>query len=407
MFFAVCLYYSERLAFFDAFLKGGTYFAAGLVVLTVVAAAGAAGSARFGTWDRVWFAALLWMPAWLLAPAVNRWLGDWIDRRVLKRRYSPAAAEAMFSQALQSAGTEDQLLEHATEALQDIFGCPVDIARDGEPVRSHPGDLVAGIVPSGTVRLHASRRPGPFLSEEQRLLQALTVILGGSLHSLQLRRLREEQRVREEELQALTTRAELRALRAQINPHFLFNALNAVAGCIRTRPEVADDTLTQLAEVFRYTLTRSDKEWVRLGEELDFLRSYLAVEQTRFGDRLQVTVDADRSAASVMVPAMILQPIVENAIKHGTSGLTSIGEVGIDVCLSAGDLLRIVVSDNGPGFPSVLSMDRLDRGHGLRNVAERLNRYYGDAGKLQWQNGPGRTIVTIQIPVRTVRQCAC
>jgi signal transduction histidine kinase len=400
-FFAVRLFYSERLTFFDVFLKGGAYFAVGTLLLTLAIAAGAVSeSFPLREWPLVWGTALALLPIWLVAPLVSRRLSSWVDRSVLNRRYGHIEAERIFTKALQAANTQQQLSEHAVTALEEIFRCQADV-EFCRAFEQQPWDLVARIVPAGAIRLHVRDGGSPFLSEDQRSLETLALILGAALHNIELRCLREEQRLREQELKALTTRAELRALRAQINPHFLFNALNAVAGCIRTRPDQADDTLMQLAEVFRYTLSRSENEWVRLGEELDFLRSYLAVEQTRFGDRLHTSIKSDRSIHSLLIPAMIVQPLVENAIRHGTSRQTSIGKVAVEVIHRNGTL-RVQVSDNGPGFPAAFNMEQPGVGHGLRNVVERLQKYYGAAGGCTWQNSAVSTTVILSFPTETI-----
>jgi two-component system LytT family sensor kinase len=261
------------------------------------------------------------------------------------------------------------------------------------------------MAPAGFVCLRARENRAPFLSDDRSLVKGLSGALSVALQNVRFRHLQEVQSIREQELRGLATRAELRALRAQINPHFLFNALNAVAGCIRTRPELADDTLAQLAEVFRYTLSRSHKEWVVLTEEVAFIRSYLAVEQARFGDRLQATISGETAAYAVSIPSMIIQPLVENAIKHGTSQLIGAGLIAIDITL-AGNALRIDVSDNGPGFPSDFNVADGRNGHGLQNVVERLKGYYGDGGALRWQNSEVGARVTIEIPKEIVRLCA-
>jgi two-component system LytT family sensor kinase len=176
----------------------------------------------------------------------------------------------------------------------------------------------------------------------------------------------------------------------------LFNALNAIAGWIRTEPEFADDTVAQLAEVFRYTLHRSQNEWVPMYEEIDFIRAYLAVEHARFGKRLETQVSLSPEANAVSIPSMVIQPLIENAIKHGVSHVGAVGKVTLDARLS-GSTLMIEVSDNGPGFPAGFSLEESTAGHGLRNVADRLKGYYGAGASLQWDNGTAGTRVTIKI----------
>ena len=141
------------------------------------------------------------------------------------------------------------------------------------------------------------------------------------LENVRLQRKRQEQEQVAQELRLQTSRSELKALRAQINPHFLFNALNAIASLIHTDPPRADAAVEQLAEVFRYTLRRSEQEWAPLDQELAFARAYLDVEQARFGKRLEFSIDADARLARAQVPSMLLQTLVENAVKHGISRL--------------------------------------------------------------------------------------
>jgi len=129
----------------------------------------------------------------------------------------------------------------------------------------------------------------------------------------------------------------LKALRAQINPHFLFNALNAIAGLIHTNAQAAEDTVEQLAEVFRYTLRKSANEWVRLDEEIELVTAYLRIEQARFGDRLAVEIDIDPAAAAIPIPAMCVQPLVENAIKHGASQVQTQGRVSLRIPHASSD----------------------------------------------------------------------
>src|SRR5262249_27328755 len=158
----------------------------------------------------------------------------------------------------------------------------------------------------GVARILPRSDDVPFLSEDADLLRVLAHSLGASLES-QLHRDRHlVQRQREPELVLPAAQSELKALRAQINPHFLFNALNTIAALIPQKPDRAEQTVEQLAEVFRYAVRRSDREWVRLAEEIDFVRAYLEIERARFGERLRVRIEMDAAAESVRIPAMII-----------------------------------------------------------------------------------------------------
>ena len=149
------------------------------------------------------------------------------------------------------------------------------------------------------VRIAVLRVPGTrrILSEDLALLRSLAGVFGFMLENIRLQRRRQEQDLLAQELRLQTSKSELKALRAQINPHFLFNALNAIASLIHTDPARADEAVEQLAEVFRYTLRRSDSEWAPLDQELAFARAYLDVEQARFGQRLTCTIDSDHLLA--------------------------------------------------------------------------------------------------------------
>jgi signal transduction histidine kinase len=354
-FFAVALYYRERLAFFDVLIKRGVFLAAGLILLTA-----------FEPWRRP----LLLLPLWLAAPWLYERLSRGVDRLWLGRRYSAPEAEREFATRAQAASGETELARAAEESLGRIFQTRARVR----------------FTPAGpSIQLDDRPDGVPFLSDDRRLLNSLTQTLAIVVENVRFRE-------REQELRFLAGRAELKALRAQINPHFLFNALNAIAGLIHERPELAEETVERLAEVFRYTLRKSEREWARLDEELEFVEAYLRVEQARFGERLCVEIDIDPTVRAEQVPAMSIQPLVENAIKHGVSVVERRGEIRIRACRDSGRL-RVEVTDNGPGFGSSNG-----DGHGLRNIADRLRGYYGDAARLDWENLPEGARVWFEIP---------
>jgi LytS/YehU family sensor histidine kinase len=179
-------------------------------------------------------------------------------------------------------------------------------------------------------------------------------------------------------------------------------AVNTIAALIPRYPGRAEQTIEELAEVFRYALYRSEREWVRLEEELEAVEAYLHVEQARFGDRLRFEISADAAARDARAPAMMVQTLVENAVKHGIAALTTAGLVDVRACLS-GRLLRIEVRDNGPGFgESALRQPQASiAGYGLRNVRDRLCGYFGDAARLSIGRDPAlqMTLVTIEMPL--------
>ena len=406
-FFCVTLYYQERLVFFDLLIKRGAFFAVALVGLTLFFTSATRVLERLPVdWSRPWICALLLLPFWLISPWIYRRLERSIDHVWLRRRYSPADAERQFIHEIQAAATEDDLWLRATGSLTDIFQTAAEIRFGGEaPVEAPADGLSVELEPGGTrvgwVVLPARPNSIPYLSGDRYLLQSLARTLGVVLENVRFRQQQIEQEEREQELRWLASRAELRALRAQINPHFLFNALNAIAGLISVQPELADETVQQLAEVFRYTLRKSEKEWVRLDEEVEFVAAYLQVERARFGARLEIELSVDPAAGAIPVPTMTIQPLIENAIKHGVSAQEGQGRVRLGAALRD-ERLWIDVLDNGPGFPPGFSLAGSGdaSGHGLRNVVERLTGYYGESASLQWENGAGGTRVSITIPAR-------
>lgn len=202
------------------------------------------------------------------------------------------------------------------------------------------------------------------------------------------------------ELRSQLTQARLQALRMQLNPHFLFNTLNSIASLVYDQPRVADEMIGSLSDLLRLTLTTPERQEVSLREELDFLDQYLFIEQTRFGERLKVEKEIEPAALEAMAPILILQPLAENAIKHGIEAQLAPGVVRIAV-RRTGDFLRLEVTDNGRGLASAPG-GVLKEGVGLSNTRARLQELY--AGKASFEFGPrpeGGFSVAIQIPWRT------
>ena len=177
-----------------------------------------------------------------------------------------------------------------------------------------------------------------------------------------------------EKIRAELAEAELRALRAQINPHFLFNTLNSIAALIHENPAAAEDVTTRLADVFRYVLHASERERVPFGEELAFLRSYLEIERVRLGDRLRIEEAIEPGVESVPVPSLLLQPLVENAVLHGVAPRAEGGTIRLSA-RRAGGMLEVEITDDGPGLNA--AAPGLERGFGLRSVRERLRALGG------------------------------
>jgi sensor histidine kinase YesM len=221
------------------------------------------------------------------------------------------------------------------------------------------------------------------------------------IHSFQMlvsfyRELREKD-VLEEKLRTLAAQAELKALRAQINPHFLFNSLNTIASLVNSDPLMAEESVERLADIFRYALSASDKEFVTVGDELEFIDSYLEIEKARFGERLEVTKAISPDILDTVIPSLILQPLVENSIKHG------FGENGkMRIAITGhmdGELVELAIKDEGRGVPDHIINGVYTNGTGLRNVSERLRKIYSEGYGLEIkENTPSGTIAIVTLP---------
>jgi two-component system, LytTR family, sensor kinase len=191
-------------------------------------------------------------------------------------------------------------------------------------------------------------------------------------------------------------KAQLSALRQQIEPHFLFNTLNTIAGLVREgRSDGAVDMIAGLSDLLRRTLQNSNKQQMLLGEELEVVEKYLEIEKARFAERLQVQVDVPRELLRARVPSLILQPIVENAVKHGIAKRVQGGAIGIRAGRANGTL-TLSVFNEGPGFPA--NWERT--GIGLENVRERLASLYGGDAELRVVSEGRGPCVEISLPYR-------
>jgi signal transduction histidine kinase len=209
----------------------------------------------------------------------------------------------------------------------------------------------------------------------------------------------EKQRARAVRAEAMAQAARLRALQAQLEPHFLFNTLNAISTLVVERQNAdAAMMIARLSDFLRLTLDTADTPEIPVAEELEFVRRYLEIEQVRFGSRLRVTIDAPPEAMSGMVPALLLQPLVENAVKHGVLTSEHGGSISVSVTRSNGALV-LCVADDGPGMPK----DRIAvHGIGLSNTATRLRELYGDDSRFSLSpSSPNGLSVTIEIPFRS------
>jgi signal transduction histidine kinase len=229
-------------------------------------------------------------------------------------------------------------------------------------------------------------------------------VLAGVCYAILLHgRMREQER-RAAQALALRTQAELRALRAQLNPHFLFNTLHSLLSLVRHDASAAEDGLEQFGDLLRYTLDtqkKGDAERVTLGEEMAFVRNYLALESLRLGERMKLDIDVDEEILQHRVPAFCLQPLVENAVQHGIAPRAAGGTLTLRGRRRESSLV-FEVRDDGPGCtPEQLAGGNgKGNGMGLRIARERVAAIYGDAASLRVETAPGRGFaVELRIPV--------
>jgi two-component system LytT family sensor kinase len=203
------------------------------------------------------------------------------------------------------------------------------------------------------------------------------------------------EQLRSSKLQAQLAEARLRTLQMQLQPHFVFNALHSLSDLVTEEPKTAVRLIARLGDFLRLTLQNSTAQGVPLKRELDFLDAYLEIERVRFGDRLKVVFEIDPQSLDAEVPSLILQPLVENAIRHGVASHIGPGLVQL-VTKRRGLTLLIEIRDNGPGMPT-----NAREGLGLRNTHERLRQTYGLEYSLEVRNqGESGVVVSCELPYR-------
>ena len=202
-------------------------------------------------------------------------------------------------------------------------------------------------------------------------------------------------------LQTRLVEAQLQALKSQIQPHFLFNTLNAISALVHHDPHAADRMISCLGDLLRTTLAHRQQQEVTLQEELELLEPYLEIEQTRFGDRLTIEIRSEPDALDARVPHLILQPLIENAIRHGIAPRRGPGWIAVSAKRN-GETLVVQVRDNGLGLKTESPLD--SGGIGLSNIRARLEQLYGDASGLRIEpRREGGVLVELRIPYRPVR----
>jgi two-component system LytT family sensor kinase len=238
----------------------------------------------------------------------------------------------------------------------------------------------------------------PFLALRAGLDVLVYWSLVGACQAIRNFRSSQERERRAAELEASLTSAKLQALRMQINPHFLFNTLNSIAALVYVNQRAADEMLGDLSELLRRSLDSMAEQEIPLAQELEFIGTYISIEQRRFGERLRVEQSVPDELLKALVPALILQPLVENAIRHGVEPQRSPGLISIEA-KREDKHLRLIVRDNGNGLPGADSNNSARRGIGLANTQARLQGLYGrDQSFLFGKAEPQGCQVDIRLP---------
>jgi two-component system LytT family sensor kinase len=363
----------------------------------------------------------IWFTTTLAFPRIRRGV-DWLVDAVILRREDYQQLKDDLARLIESGEEIEEILDAVCVRLRGSFTAsevvwePDEGGRAGGPLVTMEGRQTTILLPTQEaphyrVRIAELSGGRRFLSDDLALLESVALILVRRLDAVRVVKERYARSLREQEMSKLATEAELRALRAQLNPHFLFNALTTIGYLIRTEPERAVETLLKLTGVLRAVLRAPDGGMVRLGEEIDLIESYLAVERARFEERLRVRIDVPPALLRLRIPALLLQPLVENAIKHGITPSLRGGELQIVARLEAdngrwtengADWLRLEVNDTGVGVdpkPGSAGTET-SGGVGLENVRRRLRGIYGDQAALSFSSRVGvGTSVTIRMPM--------
>ena len=415
------LYQEHRFAFSDLFLKRALAI---LVLVALISVAYASltplidphaitaqrlqgdGSHIFAT------AALLsaWLGTALAYPFIQRRASRFVDRVILRRDdYRHLRAE--LGRQLSIAAAPGDALDVTCSVLARTFGGSATARLSADPPRelTHPTislndartvaciTIPTALAPAHEIRIAELPRGRGLLSDDLMLIDAVAAAVGRRLDEMWLEGERVARERSDQELRRLAAESELRALRAQLNPHFLFNALNTLGHLVQTAPDRAMSTLYRLTGLLRAVLRKTDGQFVTLGEEIEIVTSYLEIEHERFGERLSVTIDVPEELRALRLPPLLLQPLVENAVKHGISPLRGGGMVAIRATHDESDgyeTLRLVVRDSGAGMsqPS-------PQGVGLSNIEMRLRHYFKGDAQLAIYSQPGLgTAVTISVP---------
>ena len=415
----VILFQNYRFAFADLFLKRAislillTGLAFGLYALVAVPVLRLHETHNKDDVQAIGVVLALWVATALVYPALHKFAVWLVDTAIL-RRSDYEKLQLDLAREIESLDTIDAVLDQVCRTLSTTLTarkaeCSEISETVGEigfvSVHFTPGDCKIFVptaeAPFYKISLGEFQGGRRLLSDEITMLEAVALFTARRIDVLRVSHERYEQKFRVQEFAKLATEAQLTALRSQINPHFLFNALTTLGYLIKTSPDKAYDTLLRLTQLLRGVL-KSTGEFSTLGDEIELVESYLDIERARFEEKLRVRFDVPDDIRNIKVPSLILQPLVENAIKHGISENKNGGEIRISASVSQqnGDsLLHLSVWDSGAGKNGKKVTG--SGGVGLRNIKERLESYYGKTASLTLESGNGNgTEAAIDLIVR-------
>jgi signal transduction histidine kinase len=355
----------------------------------------------------------LWMATALAYPQLHKF-AVWLVDKIILRRANYEKLQTEIAQAIEKSGDIKSVLDEIcskltfaltareavwSEVLQNETTLPtVNFTRNSAEIFVPTAET-----PFYEIRLRDFAGGRNLLSDEIKMLEAVSLLAARRIDNLRVTNERYRQELQAQEFSKLATEAQLRALRAQINPHFLFNALTTIGYLIQTAPEKAFSTLMKLTQLLRGIL-RAKGEFSTLGEEIKLIENYLEIEKTRFEERLNVKISVPQDLQKMRVPALILQPLVENAIKHRISKTKSGGEVQIEAKLEHEKdtvFLKLSVFDSGAGVSEREIFKARENGFGLNNIEQRLHSYYGKTARLEIKSKTGKgTTAEIKFPVK-------
>jgi two-component system, LytTR family, sensor kinase len=395
------LYRDYRFALADLFLKHALTLLA-LVSLVLIAYAMLAPQLSPSGPVAIGLLVGTWIATALLFPWLRRATSWFVDRVVLSRSDYAQLVDAI-GVAVQDCDTSDKVLEVACTRLAPALSAKsvtFELCASSKPDTLAPNDVAVNTTepPHYVLRIGHLAGGRRLLSDDAEMLQQVAGLLARRIDAVRLTDERYERMLREGEMRSLATEAELRALRAQVNPHFLFNALTTIGYLIQSAPPRALDTLMRLTTLLRSVL-RSDGEFSTLGRERELIECYLQIERERFEERLTSTIDIPAELEDLPIPSLLVQPLVENAIKHGIARSREGGRVVVTAALNgAGPACQVSITVRNTGA-SLISGPPYQRGVGLHSVKRRLECYYGEAASLTLRvDQDGSTLAELRLP---------